>query len=128
MENIKETPIPTTTFCALYHKDDSGKYNPEDFGIYIQNDEDDLGNLLDRYYSNALFYNSGTDKTSIFGIGKQIGMKSSDNLEAQVQVIDYVETETEPITTLGRFNSGAPLQQLVRHIGKLTFCQPHVHG
>lgn len=128
VENIKETPIPTTTFCALYHKDDSGKYNPEDFGIYIQNDEDDLGNLLDRYYSNALFYNSGTDKTSIFGIGKQIGMKSSDNLEAQVQVIDYVETETEPITTLGRFNSGAPLQQLVRHIGKLTFCQPHVHG
>ena len=128
VENIKETPIPTTTFCALYHKDDSGKYNPEDFGIHIQSDEDDLGNIQDRYYSNALFYNSGTDKTSIFGIGKQIGMKTSDNLESQVQVIDYVETETEPITTLGRFNSGAPLQQLVRHIGKLTFCQPHVHG
>lgn len=128
VENIKETPIPTTTFCALYHKDDSGKYNPEDFGIYIQSDEDDLGNIQDRYYSNALFYNSGTDKTSIFGIGKQIGMKTSDNLESQVQVIDYVETETEPITTLGRFNSGAPLQKLVSHIGKLTFCQPHIHG
>ena len=128
VENIKNTPIPTTTFCALYHKDDSGEYNPEDFGIYIQNDIDDLGNYSDRYYSNALFYNSGTDKTSILGIGKQIGMKSSDNLEAQIQVIDYVETETEPITTLGRFNAGAPLQQLAGHIGKLTFCQPHVHG
>lgn len=128
VENIKNTSIPTTTFCALYHKDDSGKYNPEDFGIYIQNDVDDLGNSSDRYYSNALFYNSGTDKTSIFGIGKQVGMKSSDNLESQIQVIDYVETETEPITTLGRFNTGAPLQQLVGHVGKLTFCQPHVHG
>lgn len=128
VENIKKTPIPTTTFCALYHKDDSGKYNPEDFGIYIQTDEDDLGNLSDRYYSNALFYNSGTDKTSIFGIGKQVGMKSSDKLEDQIQVIDYVETETEPITTLGRFNAGEPLKQLVEHIGKLTFCQPHVHG
>lgn len=128
VENIKKTPIPTNTFCALYHKDDSGKYNPEDFGIYVQTDEDDLGNLSDRYYSNALFYNSGTDKTSIFGIGKQVGMKSSDPLEDQIQVIDYVETETEPITTLGRFNAGEPLQQLVGHIGKLTFCQPHVHG
>lgn len=122
VEDIKNTPIPATTFCALYHKNDVGMYNAEDFGVYVQKDESDN----DVHYSNAIFYNSGTADESIFGIGKQVA--HTGNLEEQVQLVDYIKTATEPITTLGQFNAGEPLKYLTPYIGKLTFCQPHVHG
>ena len=122
VEDIKNSQIPATTFCALYHQDARGNYNTEDFGIYIQQDE--AGETL--YYSNSVFYNSGTANESIFGVGKQVNHVGT--LEEQVQIIDYTKTATEPITTLGQFNAGEPLHYLTDHIGKLTFCQPHVHG
>ena len=122
VEDIKNSSIPATTFCALYHKNDAGIYNAEDFGIYVQQDDPEHN----VYYSNAVFYNSGTADESIFGIGKQVA--STGTLEEQVQLIDYIKTATESITTLGQFNAGEPLKYLTPHIGKLTFCQPHVHG
>lgn len=122
VEDIKNTPIPATTFCALYHKNDAGIYNAEDFGVYVQQDESGT----EVYYSNAVFYNSGTADESIFGIGKQVDRDKS--LEQEIQLIDYIKTATESTTTLGQFNAGEPLKYLTPHIGKLTFCQPHVHG
>lgn len=126
VNDIKKTPVPATTVCALYHKNENGVYNSDDFGVHIQKEYNANGSSVDCYYSNAMFYNTGTDKEAVFGICKQIA--STGSLEEQCQVIDYDTRETVPVTTLGQFNAGAPLKHLVPHIGKYTFCQPHAHG
>jgi hypothetical protein len=118
--DIKPTLIQATTVCALYHKDASGNYNYRDFGIYEQDGE---------YLSDVMFYNSGTSEQEIFGLCKQIATQSTKTMLEQCQSITspYISAAQE-IRTPGKLNSGTPLQQMIPYIGKLTFCQPHVHG
>jgi hypothetical protein len=33
--NIRDTEVPATTVCALYHKNPDNIYNPEDLGVHI---------------------------------------------------------------------------------------------
>lgn len=123
IEDIRTTEIQATTVCALYHQDLSGNFNAEDFGVYEQVGED--GNI--QYLSSAMFYNEGTAEKEVFGLCRQVKTKGNNMIE-ECQAFTSVETDAQPIKTAGKLNTGDPLKQLVNHIGKLTFCQPHAHG
>lgn len=121
INNIRNTQVQATTICALFHKTPTGEYNYEDFGVYQQTENEET-NLL----SNIMFYNEGTAEKEVFGVCRQV--KTSGNMSEQCQSITSVETDAQEIKIAGKLNSGEPLKQLVENIGKLTFCQPHVHG
>ena len=122
INDISKQQVQATTICALCHRNSEGKYNYEDFGIYEQYNQDNIP----EYLSDKMFFNGGDSKTSIFGICKQI--KTSGSMIEQCQSITSIETETYKSQTPGKLNTGDPLRQLTNYIGKLTFCQPHVHG
>ena len=116
--NIKETQVQATTVCALCHKkQDTEEYNYEDFGVYEKEGV---------FYSKAMFYNGGTAYESEFGICRQINTEG--NVSTQCQKGPIVKTETQAISTQGKLNTGEPLKQIISNVGKLTFCQPHVHS
>ena len=117
ISNIRDTQVPATTVCALCHKQEDGRYNYEDFGIYEYD-----GN----YYSNAMFYNEGTAEQEIFGICKQIAMDG--DMQNQCLKITTEINDAEKITNTTAFNTGTHLKNLLNYIGKLQFCQPHLHG
>ena len=122
ISDIKKQNIPATTICALCHQKDDGNYNYEDFGIYkSQND-----NRKPIYLSKAMFFNEGTHEMETFGVCQQIKLYGT--VLEQCNLVDSISTEASRITTPGKLNSGNPLKEMVKHIGKLTFCQPHVHG
>lgn len=116
--DIKSTEVPATTICALYHKQPDGTYNHSDFGIY-QNDDD-------QYLSEKMFYNSGDENIQTFGMCRQI--QTTGEMEVQCFSDNAFEQETYPIRIPGKLNTGEPLKALVSDLGKLQFCQPHVHG
>ena len=119
--DIKPQNIPATTICALCHKKDDNTYNYEDFGIYESiNDDTTL------YLSKAMFFNEGTHEIETFGVCQQIQLGGS--VLEQCTLVDSISTEATRIATPGKLNSGNPLKEMSKHIGKLTFCQPHVHG
>lgn len=126
IENIDTTQVPATTVCALFHMTPSGEYNYSDFGIYEQIETDSYGNSKVFKLSDTMFYNEGTSDTEIFGICRQI--ITSGTLIEQCSSIFSVETAATEIRTAGKLNTGDPLKQMVSNIGKLAFCQPHVHG
>lgn len=130
IRDIRSTQVQATTICALYHLQPSGEYNCEDFSIYMQQDPsgalNDDGTPKMIYLSNIMFYNEGTSETEVFGLCKQIDITG--NMTNQLTSITSVSTEAQEIRTAGKLNAGEPLRQLVGHLGKLTFCQPHVHG
>ena len=130
IKDIRSTQVQATTICALYHKQPSGEYNCEDFGIYMQQDPSGAlnpdGTPKMIYLSNVMFYNEGTAETEVFGLCKQIS--TTGTILEQLSIITSVETEAQEIKTAGKLNTGEPLKQLVGHLGKLTFCQPHAHG
>ena len=124
INNITPTSVPATTVCALCHMTD-GVYNYEDFGIYEK--EDSNGNLL--YLSDAMFFNSGNHETSVFGVCRQSNADDSGNMLDQCNEYDRYEQEASSATAgAGKLNSGKPLEEMSKYIGKLAFCQPHVHG
>ena len=125
--DIKSTQVQATTVCALFHKKPTGEYNYEDFGVYEQEDGVDAdGNPVNKLLCNTMFYNEGTSEKEVFGICRQIS--TSGIITEQLRSLSNVETEAREIKLQGQLNSGEPLKQLVSHIGKLTFCQPHAHG
>ena len=117
--DIGSTEVPATTVCALCHKNSDGVYNYEDFGIY-END----GN----FYSSAMFFNGGTAETETFGLARQLKISSTHNKFEVCQPYASVDTEAATCSIPGKINSGEPLKQLSSYVGKLTFCQPHIHG
>ena len=121
ISDIKKQNIPATTICALCHQKDDGNYNYEDFGIYKS--EYDKNPV---YLSKAMFFNEGTHEMETFGVCQQIKLYGT--VLEQCNLVDSISTEASRITTPGKLNSGNPLKEMSKHIGKLTFCQPHVHG
>lgn len=114
--------IQTSTVCALFHKNDLNDYNYEDFGIYK-----DIENNL--YLSNAAIYNSGSRDESRFGICKQVNIYKSD--VSSIQNASYYfsriyNNKIIPCNGQGKLNTNV-VDYLKPYIGKLTFCQPHVH-
>ena len=126
VDSIRSTQVQATTICALCHKQASGEYNYEDFGVYEQITTDAAGNEVRQLLSNAIFYNEGTETKEVFGLCKQIAVTG--NMSNQLSSFAPVETDATEIKTAGKLNSGDPLKQLVGQLGKLTFCQPHAHG
>ena len=123
--NIRDTQVQATTVCALFHKNPEEEFNYEDFGVY-EHTTTEGGESTTKLLSNIMFYNEGTFQTEVFGICKQNG--TTGTVSEQCTGITSTETEAKIIKTAGKLNTPDPLRQLVGHIGKLTFCQPHVHG
>ena len=123
--DIVKSSINTTVICALCHKRDDGTYNYEDFGIYY-NPEKNL------YLSEKAFYNYGTYESSTFGICKQNNIYKSQVDEGIVQNAEYYFQIINSYTT-NKVNCNHKqlnttlLPNIINQIGKLTFCQPHVH-
>lgn len=126
IDKIRSTQVQATTICALCHKQASEEYNYEDFGVYEQITTDSAGHEVRQLLSNAIFYNEGTKEKEIFGLCRQT--QTTGTMKDQLSSYDSVETDAYEIKTQGKLNSGEPLKQLVGHLGKLTFCQPHAHG
>lgn len=126
IDKIRSTQVQATTICALCHKQASEEYNYEDFGVYEQITTDSAGNEVRQLLSNAIFYNEGTKEKEIFGLCRQT--QTTGTMKDQLSSYNSVETDAQEIKIQGKLNSGEPLKQLVGHLGKLTFCQPHAHG
>lgn len=126
ISDIRSTQVQATTICALFHQNPNGEYNYEDFGVYEQITTDSAGNEVRQLLSNAIFYNEGTKEKEIFGLCRQT--QTTGTMKDQLSSYASVETDAQEIKTQGKLNSGEPLKQLVGHLGKLTFCQPHAHG
>ena len=122
IRNIRPTEIPATTVCALFHQNDSGEYNYEDFGVHkaVGTSGEDL------YLSKTMFFNSGTSSTEKVGICSQVA--TTGNASDQLSIGDTKTPSAADITKEGVLNSGSSLKELSQHIGKLTFCQPHCHA
>lgn len=118
--NIHETEVQTTTVCALCHKGLDDEYNYEDFGIY----KNDAGQFL----SKAMFYNGGTALNEVFGVCKQVNTAGEVPMVQQCSSYDLVQNDSQDSKLPRVLNSGEPLRQMLKHIGKLTFCQPHAHA
>lgn len=116
--DISPTEIPTTTMCALCHQDEFRQYNYQDFGIKQSTNN--------TFYSDAIFYNSGSKNTEIFGIGKQT--QSTGHINEQCTFDPGYQQDAEPTTSIGKLNSGDPLKYNIQSIPKLAFCLPHAHG
>lgn len=128
ISNISVTEVPVTTICALYHRNPSGEYNYNDFSIYTV-EEENGGDYTTKYYSDAMYYNTGTSDTEIFGLCRQLNSLTSDvNMLGQCEIYSTVESDASSKTSAGLLNTGTPLKQVVPYIGKLTFCMPHAHA
>ena len=123
VSDIRQAQVPATTVCALCHKRDDGTYNYEDFGIYEYVKDDGTS----EYLSQAVFYNEGDLNTQIVGICRQLYSSDPDHRN-RFSRITSVEDVTSDIKTPGKMNSGETLNKLLTCIGKLTFCQPHLHA
>lgn len=121
ISDIRTTEIPTTTFCALCHIKD-GVYNYEDFGIYYNEEEK-------AYFNTAAIYNSGNSKKSNFGLCKQVKLWYNDGsiykMDTYFNKVNTVSTE-DIIVEKGKLNVNL-FSNIKDYIGKLTFCQPHIH-
>ena len=126
ISDIRNTQVQATTICALFHQNPNGEYNYEDFGVYEQTTTSADGSTKTELLSSLMFYNEGTAETEIFGTCRQIN--TTGNMLEQCGDLTPVETEAQEIKIQGKLNTGEPLKQLVRYIGKLSFCQPHAHG
>ena len=124
INNITPTSVPATTVCALCHMTD-GVYNYEDFGVYEK--EEEGGKIL--YLSDTMYFNSGNHEKSVFGICRQYSTDENADMSGQCTERARYEQEASSATAgAGKLNSGKPLEEMSKHIGKLAFCQPHVHG
>lgn len=120
ISGIRKSEIPATTVCALCHKKPNGEYNYEDFGIYLGES--------DNYLSNCMFYNSGNKSNIQFGIGKQRNyLESGGNLSDYVNIEEIYTNDYTDVNNSHPLNSGDALKKALQYIGKLQFCQPHIH-
>ena len=121
VSDISPTEIPTTTMCALCHQDEFGQYNYQDFGI-----RESISDGNSAFYSDAIFYNSGTTDMEIFGMGKQT--QSRGHIQEQCTFDPGYQQAAQLTTSIGKLNSGDPLKYNIQSIPKLAFCLPHAHG
>lgn len=119
--NIRDSSIPMTTVCALYHKQGE-HYNEADFGIRTNLNSKNLT----EYLSNFVFYNSGSSVDYKFGVAKMIDIRGESMEDQCIAYHSYDATTTEEKTPT-RLNAGTPLKKMLPYMGKYMFCQPHTH-
>ena len=120
--DIRDTQIPTTTICALCHKQINGEYNYSDFGVY-EYDNDNDSNTDPIYYSDNFFYNTGDSTRGYLGICKLVRTygKSSD-----IKIVNKEYSDDPYNTHYNKFHLSIA-KNFFDQIGKLTFCVPHGH-
>ena len=123
INNIRYQNIPTTTVCALFHKQSSGLYNYEDFNIYKKTQDD--GSEV--YLSDLIFYNSGNLSEQVFGVCRMTD-PSQTTMYDQCSVTNTYSRSVIDISTPGILNAGDPTKQYVDLVGKLSFCAPYAAG
>ena len=122
VNNIALGEVPATTVCALYHHNGDNVYNNDDFGVHVIKNND-----YDVLAPSIMYYNSGTAETEIFGLCKMVDISGTTISDQCTDVIQNSKVAL-PVTIGGKLNTGTPLRAVVDQIGKLQFCQPHVHG
>ena len=122
IKDIQKTFVPATTVCALYHKQDDGTYNYKDFGINFYKDSSDN----EYYYSNAIFYNSGTNEEVEFGLCKLVSPNGDIMTQCQKVMEEYYDASKKSVST--QPNTGAPLKSLSSKLSKLAFISPYACG
>lgn len=123
INDIKPQYMPTTTICALFHKQNNGLYNYEDFGVYKKT----LDNGNEVYLSDLIFYNSGDSELQRFGLCRMVDPHVATTYE-QCSVYQEYSRQTIDIDTPGILNAGDPIKQYANLVGKLAFYSPHVSG
>ena len=156
IDKIRETQVPATTVCALFHKNTEGEYNYKDFSIYKSSQLDPIEYPNSSSYSDYakalsnitpekeegfallyenMFYNSGDTNYEHFGLCTQRKYqhkhKASDyatalNLDEEVSLQSQIVTPVQPRYSAGALNSYA-IKDIKNNIGKLAFCLPHIH-
>lgn len=130
INDIRKTEVPCTTVCALYHQYDASFDNMSDFGIekQIYPEKDANGNDITytEYLSTMMLYNTGNKTTSEFGTCKMTPKKFG-NMGELVSFHPNNYQYNSYKVDVYQLNTGKPLKNIVDRIGKLTFCQPHVH-
>lgn len=123
IDNIRTQVVPTTTVCALFHKQANGLYNYEDFNIYKYTKED--GSEI--YVSDLIFYNSGDANNQIFGTCKMVDPLSKVMYDQCISTQQYTRSVID-IDTPGILNAGDPIKEFSDFVGKLAFCNPYAAG
>lgn len=122
MSDIVRKEFPTTTVCALWHTTDDMRTNESDFNIEFIPDE----NNVNQYMHQSMIYNTGTRYIKKWGICAQKALNGT--AEDQLWSVTEYEADATPVIKAGVMNTGEDLDVLLPYIGKLSFCQPHVHA
>jgi hypothetical protein len=83
-----------------------------------------------------MIYNTGTRTRTEVGFGRQIHRKLWDEEKPDKKLTDYVDVNSPKIVRSGDvivnnqkpLNAHHTLEEIIPYIGKLTFCQPHIHS
>lgn len=124
ISDIRNTEVPATTVCALFHRDAQGRYNLDDFGLHDTSEDPDTH----IYLSKAMLLNSGTAWSEFFGVVSHNNWDKNASAEVQYKVEHEYTQSSEESHVAGKLNTGKPLSVIKQYIGKLTFCQPHAHA
>ena len=124
ISDIRNTEVPATTVCALFHRDAQGRYNLDDFGLH-DTSEDPNTHI---YLSKAMLLNSGTAWSEFFGVVSHNNWDKNASAEVQYKIEHEYTQSSEESHVAGKLNTGKPLSVIKQYIGKLTFCQPHAHA
>ena len=130
INDIRETTVPATTVCALYHltniEEGNKQGNESDFGIRKEKVDSSNGEDTFIYYSNAMIFNGGVCDEEIIGICQQFS--TTGTMRDQCHIKHEYKTQAMNKKEARKLSTGAPLESIIQHIGKLTFMQPHAHG
>ena len=124
ISDIRDTEVPATTVCALFHQNKQGRYNLEDFGLHDISEDPNIST----YTSNRMFMNAGAYDIEVFGIVAHV--KLTGTALEQYEHVDHIQRRVIPrgIDNSKALNSGEPMQLASKYLGKLTFMQPHAHN
>ncbi len=121
ISDIRSTEVPSTTICALFHKQTNETYNYSDFSVY-KYDYNDSDNY--KYYSENFFYNTGNSENGWLGLCKFLD--TEENTTSSVKII-IDEQQSNPYNTNYNSFHVSLAKKYFNNLGKLTFCVPHGH-
>lgn len=144
--DIRETQVPTTTVCALFHKNSEGDYNYADFGIYKSDQLDPVkyNTNSSEYWENynstigritpskedecallydTMFYNSGDISQERFGLctqRKYQNLHKATDWSSNLNLMTEVNLKAEVTTPVqDRYSAGALNTYAIKDIKNL---------
>lgn len=143
IQDIRETQVPTTTVCALFHKNNEGNYNYADFGIYKSEQLDPIkyNTNSSEYWSDyasatnkitpstdaecallydTMFYNSGDTSQERFGLctqRKYQNLHKATDWSSNLNLTTEVNLKTEVVTPVqARYSAGTLNSYAIKEI------------